>query len=230
MPKIAIINPNTTVSMTNGLRVTVDSVAPPGFELLVTQPNTGVASIEGFSDGIKASHALIELTEQIQADGWLVACARDTGVDALTDVCAGPVIGFGQAAMQAATLLSARYSILTPMQRSVAILENNARRYGLDASLQGVHALNLPVLAIEKNFDLIEQKARQILEKDNSECLVLGCAGFTRFRKPLEDALGIPVIDGVQVGVHWLAGLINLGLKTSKHCTYNYPEQKTEVL
>ena len=230
MPKIAIINPNTTVSMTNGLRVTVERVAPPGFELLVTQPNTGVASIEGFSDGIKASHALLELTEQIQADGWLVACADDTGVDALREICAGPVMGIGQAAMQAATLLSARYSILTPMQRSVAILENNARRYGLDASLQGVHALNLPVLAIEKNFDLIKQRARQILEKDNSECLVLGCAGFTRFRKPLEDALGIPVIDGVQVGVHWLAGLIHLGLKTSKHCTYNYPEQKTEVL
>ncbi|MEC5318698.1 aspartate/glutamate racemase family protein [Brenneria populi subsp. brevivirga] len=228
MPKIAIINPNTTLSMTERLRATAQAVAPAGIELIVTQPQSGVASIEGYADGVKAAYALLERVEQIQADGWLVACADDTGVDALREACAGPVIGIGQAAMQAATLLGARYSILTPMQRSVAILANNARRYGLDGALQGVHALNLPVLDIEENARLTEEKARQIIEKDRSECLVLGCAGFTHFRKPLENALRIPVIDGVQVGLQWLAGLINLGLATSKSCTYNYPESKQE--
>lgn len=229
MPKIAIINPNTTVSMTDSLRVTAERSCPAGFELIVTQPDEGVASIEGFSDGIKASAAMLNRIQSIEADGWLVACADDTGVDALREVLSGPVIGIGQAAMQAASILGARYSIMTPMQRSVTILENNARRYGLNASLGGVHALNIPVLAIEQNTDLLRQRASQILEADHSECLVLGCAGFTRFRKPLEDALGVPVIDGVQVGMHWLAGLISLGLKTSKKCSYDFPELKTEV-
>lgn len=229
MPKIAIINPNTTVSMTESLRVTAERSCPAGFELIVTQPDEGVASIEGFSDGIRASSSMLNRIQSIKTDGWLVACADDTGVDALREVVSGPVIGIGQAAMQAATILGARYSIMTPMQRSVTILENNARRYGLSASLQGVHALNIPVLAIEKNVQLLLDKAKQILDADHCECLVLGCAGFTRFRKPLEDALSVPVIDGVQVGMHWLAGLISLDLKTSKRSSYNYPEVKMEV-
>lgn len=226
MAKLALINPNTSRSMTDALAVSGRAVLPPDCELLVTQPDTGVASIEGFADGVRASHAVLDLARTIEADGWLIACADDTGVDALREQCAGPVLGIGQAAMQAASLLSLRYSILTPMERSVTILAQNARRYGLDASLRGVHALNLPVLALEESYGLIEQRAREVLAADRSECLVLGCAGFTLFRQPLEQALGIPVIDGVQVGLQWLAGLTRLGLATSKRCSYAYPEIK----
>ena len=95
-------------------------------------------------------------------------------MDALRELCSGPVLGIGQAAMQAATLLSLRYSILTPMERSVTILDQNARRYGLDVNLRGVHALNLPVLALEESYALIEARAREVLAQDRSECLVLG--------------------------------------------------------
>lgn len=226
MPKLALINPNTSAGMTAALEQSARAVLPPDCELLVTNPATGVPSIEGFADGVQASHALLGLAKTIQADGWLIACADDTGVDALRELCTGPVLGIGQAAMQAATLLSLRYSILTPMERSVTILAHNARRYGLDVNLRGVHALDLPVLALEDGYALILARAREVLAMDRSECLVLGCAGFTRFRQPLEQALGVPVIDGVQVGLQWLAGLTRLGLSTSKHCSYAFPETK----
>ncbi len=226
MAKLALINPNTSAGMTAALEQSARAVLPPDCELLVTNPATGVASIEGFADGVQASHALLGLAREIRADGWLVACADDTGVDALRELCTGPVLGIGQAAMQAATLLSLRYSILTPMERSVTILEQNARRYGLDVNLRGVHALNLPVLALEESYALIEARAREVLAQDRCECLVLGCAGFTLFRQPLEQALGVPVIDGVQVGLQWLAGLTRLGLATSKRCSYAFPETK----
>ena len=76
--------------------------------------------LKGFPMALKASHAL-ELTNQFEADGWLVAPADDTGVDALREICRPCHGNWSGCHAGPPALLSARYSILTPMQRSVAI-------------------------------------------------------------------------------------------------------------
>jgi Asp/Glu/hydantoin racemase len=38
----------------------------------------------------------------------------------------------------------------------------------------------------------------------------MGCAGMARHRKPLEDALGIPVIDPTQAAVTMALGVVQL--------------------
>jgi Asp/Glu/hydantoin racemase len=43
--------------------------------------------------------------------------------------------------------------------------------------------------------------ARQLKEKDGAEAVVMGCAGMARHRRPLEEALGVPVIDPTQAAV-----------------------------
>ena len=42
---------------------------------------------------------------------------------------------------------------------------------------------------------------RALKEQDGANAIVMGCAGMARHRKPLEDALGIPVIDPTQAAV-----------------------------
>ena len=39
----------------------------------------------------------------------------------------------------------------------------------------------------------------------------MGCAGMARHRRPLEDALGIPVIDPTQAAVTMALGAVQLG-------------------
>jgi allantoin racemase len=49
---------------------------------------------------------------------------------------------------------------------------------------------------------------RQLKEEDGAEAVVMGCAGMARHRRPLEDVLGIPVIDPTQAAVTMAIGAV----------------------
>ncbi|MFX5718303.1 aspartate/glutamate racemase family protein [Acinetobacter baumannii] len=46
---------------------------------------------------------------------------------------------------------------------------------------------------------------------DGAGVIVMGCAGMARHRKPLEAALGIPVIDPTQAAVTMAIGTLAVG-------------------
>ena len=50
---------------------------------------------------------------------------------------------------------------------------------------------------------------RELKEEDGAEVVVMGCAGMARHRAPLEDALGIPVIDPTQAAVTMAIGVVS---------------------
>jgi Asp/Glu/hydantoin racemase len=47
----------------------------------------------------------------------------------------------------------------------------------------------------------------QLKEEDGAEAVVMGCAGMARHRAPLEEALGIPVIDRPRPRSRWLGAV-----------------------
>jgi Asp/Glu/hydantoin racemase len=49
---------------------------------------------------------------------------------------------------------------------------------------------------------------RQLRDEDGAEAVIMGCAGMARHRRPLEDALGIPVIDPTQAAVTMAFGAL----------------------
>ena len=51
----------------------------------------------------------------------------------------------------------------------------------------------------------------------------MGCGGMTHWQEPLSNDLGMPVIDGVVVGLGLVEILVRMNLKTSKAITYAYP-------
>ena len=42
------------------------------------------------------------------------------------------------------------------------------------------------------------ETGRALMDEDGADVVVTGCAGMARHRRPLEDALGAPVIDRMQ--------------------------------
>ncbi|MGD9847141.1 MAG: aspartate/glutamate racemase family protein, partial [Variibacter sp.] len=50
--------------------------------------------------------------------------------------------------------------------------------------------------------------ATELKERDGAGAIVMGCAGMARHRRPLEDAVGIPVIDPTQAAVAMAIGTI----------------------
>jgi allantoin racemase len=89
------------------------------------------------------------------------------------------------------------------------------RRYllqiGLMDRLAGERPLEMSVAETASGEETLERMVdvgRQLKEEDGAEALVMGCAGMARHRAPLEEALGIPVIDPTQAAVTMALGAV----------------------
>jgi len=59
-------------------------------------------------------------------------------------------------------------------------------------------------------LERLVEVGRELKQKDGAEAIILGCAGMARHRRPLEDALGVPVIDPTQAAVAMALGAVQL--------------------
>ena len=229
---IRVVNPNTTESMTALIEASARAVAGPGTTLDAVTPTMGPASIESHYDEALAVPGLLAAIAQGERDGcagYVVACFGDPGLDAARELAAGPVVGIAEAAMHAATLVGRGFSVVTTLSRTRGRALDLAQRYAPPGACRGVHACEIPVLALENDPDLLKRVvgvARAALERDGSDVIVLGCAGMADLCAAASAELGVPVIDGVAAGTLLVQSLLTLGLRTSKRDEYAAPPAK----
>lgn len=223
--KLLVVNPNTTTSMTNKIAKAARDVARPDTQIVASNSQNGPASIQGFLDVATCIPGLLdEVKQHNDVDAIVVACFDDTGVDAVRCVADVPVLGIGEAAYHAASMLATKFSVITTLSRSVPGLENNLMRYGLAQKCVKVRATDIPVLKLEEGDPATLAKIRAEIEEaitqDKAEAIVLGCAGMADLMQSLSDEFGVPVIDGVASAVCMAEALVAAGLKTSKIGAY----------
>jgi allantoin racemase len=170
-------------------------------------------------------------TNHLDIAGYVIACFDDTGLDAARCVLEAPVVGIGEAACHMASLLAARFSVITTLARSVSPIEHNLVKYGLASRCARVRAAEVAVLELEDPtsdaYAHISNEIRAALKEDRAEAIVLGCAGMTDLAARLSKEHGVPVIDGVGAAVKLIESLAALGLTTSKRTTYAKPLAKS---
>ncbi|MBD8164472.1 allantoin racemase [Erwinia persicina] len=230
---IQVINPNTSMAMTETIGAAARAVAGANTEILAVCPSQGVPSIEGHFDEAVAA---IGVLEQIKAGreqgvcGHVIACFGDPGLLAARELAQGPVVGIAEAAMHMATLVATRFSIVTTLPRTLIIARHLLQQYGFEHHCAALHAIDLPVLALEDGSGLAQEKVRQrciqAKREDGSGAIVLGCGGMADLARALTQELGVPVIDGVTAAVKMVESLVALGLGTSKHGDLDYPLRK----
>ncbi len=224
--KILVINPNTTASMTSKIGAAARAVARADTEIVAANSQNGPASIQGFLDVATCVPGLLEeVARHSDVDAIVVACFDDTGVDAVRSLVSVPVLGIGEAAYHAASMISTKFSVITTLSRSVPGLENNLLRYGLAQKCARVRATDIPVLKLEEGdpatLEKIRAEIRLAIDQDKAEAIVLGCAGMADLMEQLSAEFGLPVIDGVAAGVTFAEALVNNGLRTSKIGAYS---------
>ncbi len=231
--KIKIINPNTTEAMTDAIGRAGRSVAREGSEVFAVSPAFGPASIESYYDEVLSAPGVIEEVGTGDRDGcdaYVIACYGDPGLQAAREVTTKPVIGIGEASLYTASILAARFSIVTVIPRIKTMLEEMVANYGFSHKVVKVRTTPLYVLDIERDLpaalDTLRAEARRAMEEDDAEAILLGCAGFAEFANELEGELGIPVLDGVVCAVKLAEAMVELGKSTSKYKTYRSPERK----
>lgn len=229
---IQVINPNTSLAMTETIGAAARAVAAPGTEILAVCPSAGVPSIEGHL--MRPSPPSVSRTDQKGREqgvhGHVIACFGDPGLLAARELAQGPVVGIAEAAMHMATLVATRFSVVTTLPRTLIIARHLLHQYGFQDHCAALHAIDLPVLALEDGSGLAQEKVRarciQALQEDGCGAIVLGCGGMATLAQELTRELRVPVIDGVSAAVKMVESLVALGLSTSKHGDLAFPENK----
>lgn len=207
---ILIVNPNTTVSMTEKIGEAARAAAGAGTRITAINPTSGPAAIQGADDGAAALPGLFSLVEDRMAsdqryDALIIACFDDTGLWTLKKRLRIPVLGIGEAAYHMAALFSDRFSVVTTLPVSIPVLEENLGKTGLAHRCIRVRASEVPVLALEEADPetrvRIHAEIGAALREDDAGAIALGCAGMADLSQDLSKEFGIAVIDGVAAAV-----------------------------
>lgn len=231
--RIKIINPNTTVEMTDDIREVACSVARPDTTIVAVSSSIGPVSIDTFHDEFAAAIGVMEevhLGVKEKFDAFIIACYGDPGLYAAREIAAEPVIGIAEASMYLAGLVAAKFSIITDTRRSRLGLEELVCRYGMKDRCVSIREASMSVLELSSDMDQgmrqLVAEGKKALNEDGAETLCLGCAGMGKYVSFLEKKLGVPVFDGVACAVKLAESLVELGKKTSKVLYFNYPRKK----
>ncbi|WP_433755870.1 aspartate/glutamate racemase family protein [Nocardia sp. CA-135398] len=230
--RIRVVNPNTTRAMTDTIEQCAKAVAGPGTLLDAVTAEMGPASIESHYDealSVPGILAAIQRGEQEGIDGYVIACFGDPGLDAARELARGPVVGIAEAAMRTASHLGGGFSIVTTLSRTVGRADELVYRYGLQRFCRGIHACEIPVLALEDPDarKIITEACRHAVDADGSDAVVLGCAGMAELCDHIRDEIGVPVIDGVAAATLTVQSLITLGLRKSGRGEFATPPPKS---
>eukprot|EP00930_Biecheleria_cincta_P095451 TRINITY_DN87412_c0_g1_i1.p1 TRINITY_DN87412_c0_g1~~TRINITY_DN87412_c0_g1_i1.p1 ORF type:complete len:262 (+),score=30.92 TRINITY_DN87412_c0_g1_i1:77-862(+) len=227
-PRILMINPNTSASFTNLMA----SRAKCWPQLITTciNPLTGPASIEGEFDDVLSSVPTLEeiLSRRGTFDAVIVACISDhSSIAAAREVLSEPVVGILEASVHVACLVSERFGIVTSNRRWEPLLWRALERYSIKDRCCGIRGCLDRVLELEDTAvrGKITQAAEGLIQ-EGAESIVLGCAGMAGMREELEAKFSIPVLDPIDAGLAMASALVNMGLLTSKACTYHSPKHK----
>ena len=223
--RILIVNPNSTRSMTDKVAAAARDVIRSDTEIIAINPDHAPPSIQGYLDAAHCVPAMLAAVKPYNdIDAIVVACFDDTGIEAVRCTTEVPIIGIGEAAYHAASIISPRFSVVTTLSRSVAGLEANLLRYGFDRQCGRVRATDVAVLELEANsaeaVDKIRHEIHAAIAEDGAEAIVLGCAGMTDLMAQMQQEFGLPIVDGVTCAVTMAEALVACGLQTSKKCTY----------
>jgi allantoin racemase len=233
MAHIRVINPNTDPAMTESIGRCARTVAAPATVITTVHPGMGPESIESHYDtalAVPGVLAEVAAGERDGADGHVIACFGDPGLEAAREIAAGPVVGIAEAAMRTAMFLGRGFSVVTTLSRTVGHTWDLAHRYGCAAACRGVHACDVPVLKLEDPASgarkTVADRCAAALDADGSDSIVLGCAGMADFCAELSAGLGVPVVDGVAAATKLAESLVALGLRTSARDEFSAPRPK----
>jgi allantoin racemase len=227
--KLLIINTNGLESDSIAIGDTARRYAGPSTTITVVHPPPAQQAMGAYGAIAHSTDAVLRLVRErgTEFDAFVIACFEDPGLYAAREAIAAPVFGIAESAMLIACTLGHSFSIVTTPARYRPITANEVALYGLERRCASVRTVDLPNdIRVEDDANthaVLLAECRRALDEDGAEVLILGCSKFSRFDKPLERELGVPVLDGVACAVKLAEAAVGYGLHTSKRRGFAAP-------
>lgn len=206
MPRLLLINPNTTQSITELAARHVRAAVGGDLEVVTATGRFGCAYIASEACYTIAGHAALECLAAHGAgcDAVLLACFGDPGLFALREASTAPVVGLAEASLQTAAERGGRFSIVTGGERWRPMLERFAAMLGYRERLASVRTLPLTGGEIAANPDAalatLASACAAAADEDGADVVILGGAGLAGLAERIQPRVRVPVLDSVVVG------------------------------
>ena len=144
----------------------------------------------------------------------MIACFSDPGLHVVREAVRRPVLGIAECGVLTALTLGQTFGV-------IAILDGSIPRHlrlwgamGVSDRLAGELAIGLSVAELadrERTLARMIAVGKRLRDEKQAHVIVMGCAGMAVFREPLQQALGIPVVEPTQAAAVMALGRVQLG-------------------
>lgn len=219
MPRILIINPNTSESVTERVQAACRQ-AHPDLQWDAATARFGAPYIASEASYVVGAHAVLDAFAASEAasgrpDAVLIACFGDPGLLALREVTQLPVVGLAQASLETAAARGP-FAVVTGGAAWGPMLARFARMHQLDTQLRGIHTVELTGAQIaeapEQSFGILADACRRGIA-GGAQQVVLGGAGLAGLAVRLQPQVAVPLLDNVLLGAAAVALSVGQGVR-----------------
>ena len=160
----------------------------------------------------------LHVVRKAERDGYdaaVIGCFYDPGLREAREITERLVVTApAEAAMHIATTLGHTFSILVGRKKWIPKMHENVVKYGFADQLASFKSLDMGVYEFQKDPKVTAERmraaAREAVDVDGAEVIVLGCTIEFGFYRELQAELGVPVIDAVLAPLKYAEFLVDL--------------------
>lgn len=207
MPRLLLVNPNTSVTTTDAMCRIAAAHAGPGVGITGLTARHGAPLITTEPALLEAAGAVIALAGEIEAlrcDGVIVSAFGDPGLEALRSLLSCPVTGIAEAAMAVAATAGRRFAVVTTTPDLADAVAGKARDYGHATVFSGVFLTRGDMRALmDDPARLIEGLAEACLRaiSGGAKAIVIGGGPLAEAASALQRRVSVPIIQPVPEAV-----------------------------
>ncbi len=235
MIRILLLNPNTSVGLTEIMAEVARAAASPGVLIdAITAPRGAPYIATRAEAQIGGAIALEMLAERAGSfDAAILAAFGDPGLGGAREIMRQPVIGLAEASMLTACMLGGRFSIVSFSPTLGPWFAECVESHRLSQRLASIRLLDSPFSEIgavrDEKETLLVALARKAVDEDGADVIVLAGAPLAGLAARIRDRVEVPVIEGVAAAVRQAELLVGLDLRKAAKGGYRLPTPKPTI-
>ena len=158
---------------------------------------------------------LVKQAEEEGYDGAIIGCFLDSALEAAREITHRLVVAApAESCMLIAASLGHSFSIIVTKDKALTRIRDNVVKYGFKDRLALFKSVALGVRDLQEDrteaATRIKELAKEAVERDLAEVIILGCTIQFGFYKELQQDVGVPVLDAILATLKYAELMIEL--------------------
>ena len=233
--RILMINPNTTVAVTQCMLAAARSAAAQATELVALTAARGLPYIATRAEAQIGGAIVLEMLAEnhVGSDAAIIAAFGDPGLMGARELFDLPVVGAAEAAMLTACMLGRTFSIVTFSRALGPWYRECVEIHGLTSRLASIRMIGRPFRSVadvqEEQQELLVSAANSAISEDEADVVIFGGGPLAGLAEKVKDRIAAPVVDPMMAAVKQAEALCALKARKATKGTFRRPDPKASI-